>query len=130
MDWHINREQLEAAGEKDQSGHSLGWTGYTWNKLLFPDPDAVPRRLHAEGLKTSSTCIRPPAFSRGKQPIRRWRKAMGIDPATKKYVPFDITNKKFATNYIEPAPPSAGEAGHRLLVARLAAGANTRRCPA
>ena len=26
---------------------------------------------------------------------------MGIDPATKKYVPFDITNKKFATNYLD-----------------------------
>jgi len=26
-------------------------------------------------------------------------KAMGIDPATKKYVPYDITNKKFAENY-------------------------------
>ena len=25
---------------------------------------------------------------------------MGIDPATKKYVPFDITDKKFATNYM------------------------------
>ncbi len=27
--------------------------------------------------------------------------AMGIDPATKQYVPFDITNKKFATNYLD-----------------------------
>ena len=27
-------------------------------------------------------------------------RAMGIDPATQKYVPFDITNKKFATNYL------------------------------
>ena len=28
-------------------------------------------------------------------------KAMGIDPATKKYVPFDIAGKKFATNYMD-----------------------------
>jgi alpha-glucosidase len=27
-------------------------------------------------------------------------KAMGIDPATKKYIPFDITDKKYATNYM------------------------------
>ena len=27
-------------------------------------------------------------------------KAMGIDPATQKYVPFDITDKKFAINYM------------------------------
>jgi len=39
MGWHISKEQLQAAGEVDQSGHDLGWTGYTWNKVLFPDPD-------------------------------------------------------------------------------------------
>jgi alpha-glucosidase len=38
MDWHLNQEQLEARGEKDQSGHRLGWSGYSWNKLLFPIP--------------------------------------------------------------------------------------------
>ena len=38
-------------------------------------------------------------------------------------LPFDITDKKFATNYYEPDSPPAGEAGHRFLVARLAAGA-------
>ena len=27
-------------------------------------------------------------------------RAMGIDPATKKYVPFDPTDKRCATNYI------------------------------
>jgi alpha-glucosidase len=28
-------------------------------------------------------------------------RAMGIDPETRKYVPFDITDKKFATNYLD-----------------------------
>jgi alpha-glucosidase len=28
-------------------------------------------------------------------------RAMGIDPSTKKYVPFDITNKRFAENYFK-----------------------------
>ena len=53
MDWHISHEQLQAMGEVDQSGQRLGWTGYTWNKLLFPDPDAFLKKLHAEGLKTT-----------------------------------------------------------------------------
>ncbi len=56
-------------------------------------------------------------------------RAMGIDPATKKYVPFDITDKKFATNYMNLVHPSAGKAGHRLLVARLAAGAEMTKLP-
>lgn len=38
MDWHLSREQLEEKHEVDQSGHALGWSGYTWNPLLFPIP--------------------------------------------------------------------------------------------
>ncbi len=49
MDWHISQEQLKAMGEKDQSGYQLGWTGYTWNKVLFPDPDAFLKKVHDEG---------------------------------------------------------------------------------
>ena len=40
-------------GEVDQSGHDLGWTGYTWNKLLFPDPEQFLKKLHDEGLKVT-----------------------------------------------------------------------------
>ena len=41
MGWHISQEQLRLRwATSDQSGHDLGWTGYTWNKVLFPDPDA------------------------------------------------------------------------------------------
>ena len=54
MDWHLSGEQLEARGEKDQSGHRLGWTGYTWNKLLFPDPDQFLAKLHARSSEDQS----------------------------------------------------------------------------
>jgi alpha-glucosidase (family GH31 glycosyl hydrolase) len=100
MDWHINREQLEAMGEKDQSGHSLGWTGYTWNKLLFPDPTGFLMRLHADGLKTSLNMHPASGVQPWEEAYPAMAKAMGIDPATKKYVPFDITDKKYATNYM------------------------------
>ena len=57
-------------------------------------------------------------------------RAMGIDPALQKYVPFDITNKKFATNYMDVLAPSARKARRRLLVARLATGGQHTRPPA
>ena len=53
MDWHLSREQLQAMGETDQSGYELGWSGYTWNKVLFPDPNAFLKHLHEEGLKAT-----------------------------------------------------------------------------
>jgi len=100
MDWHINNEQLKAKGETDQSNHGLGWTGYTWNKLLFPDPTQFLARLHADGLKTSLNMHSASGVQPWEDAYPAMAKAMGIDPATKKYVPFDITDKKYATNYM------------------------------
>jgi alpha-glucosidase len=106
MGWHISGNQLKAAGEvdeavgKEQPAENLGWTGYSWNKTLFPYPDQFLTKLHAEGLK--ATLNLHPASG-----VRPWEdaypamaKAMGIDPASRKAVPFDITDKKFATNYM------------------------------
>jgi alpha-glucosidase len=101
MDWHINREQLEAMHEKDQSGHTLGWSGYTWNHLLFPDPDAFLKNLHEEGLKATLNLHPASGVQPWEAAYPAMAKAMGIDPATRNYVPFDITNKKFATNYMD-----------------------------
>ncbi|MFP5229812.1 MAG: TIM-barrel domain-containing protein [Acidobacteriota bacterium] len=99
MDWHINRLQLEAKGEKDQAGETLGWTGYTWNKLLFPDPQAFLQKLHSEGLKVTLNLHPASGIEPWEQAYPAMAKAMGIDPATKKYVAFDPTNKKWAENY-------------------------------
>jgi alpha-glucosidase (family GH31 glycosyl hydrolase) len=100
MDWHTSRDQLEAAGEVDQSGQSLGWSGYSWNKLLFPDPDQFLAKLHAEGLKTTLNLHPASGVQPWETAYPAMARAMGIDPATRKYVPFDITDKKFATNYM------------------------------
>ena len=99
MDWHLNIEQLKAAGEQDKSGHTLGWTGYTWNKFLFPDPDQFLSRLHDDHLKTSLNLHPASGIQPWESQYPEMARAMGIDPATRQYVPFDITDKKFTTNY-------------------------------
>jgi alpha-glucosidase len=106
MGWHISREQLEAQGLQDQSdpdhklGHQLGWSGYSWNKTLFPDPGQFLDKLHAAGLKTSLNMHPASGVQPWEDAYPAMATAMGIDPATKQYVPFDITDKKFATNYM------------------------------
>jgi alpha-glucosidase len=101
MDWHINEEQLKAMGETDQSGHGLGWSGYTWNKLLFPDPDAFLKKQHEDGLKATMNLHPASGIQPWEQAYPAMARAMGIDPATKKYIPFDPTDKKWATNYLD-----------------------------
>ncbi|HEU5452636.1 MAG TPA: TIM-barrel domain-containing protein [Terriglobales bacterium] len=100
MDWHPTFGVKWWENKKDPSGHTLGWTGYTWNPLYFPDPDWFLKWVHQQGLKT--TLNMHPAS--GVQPFEKaypeMARAMGIDPASKQYVPFDITDKKFAINYM------------------------------
>jgi alpha-glucosidase len=108
MDWHINIEQLKAMGETDQSdaaaralgvNHALGWSGYTWNKLLFPDPKQFLDNMHADGLKTTLNLHPASGIQPWEAAYPAMARAMGIDPATRKYVPFDPTNKKWVVNY-------------------------------
>jgi alpha-glucosidase (family GH31 glycosyl hydrolase) len=101
MDWHLTFDPRWWKSDEDQSGHRKGWTGYTWNKNLFPDPPAFLRWVHEQGLKTTVN-LHPAS---GVQPYEaaypEMARAMGIDPATKKYVPFDIASKKFTENYFK-----------------------------
>ena len=53
MDWHETWNSEEHPGLVDESGQGLGWTGYTWKKELFPDPENLLTTLHEYGLKTS-----------------------------------------------------------------------------
>ena len=101
MGWHTSQEQLQGMGEKDQSGHGLGWSGYTWNKTLFPDPDDFLAKLKAEGLKITLNLHPASGIEPWEKAYPDMAKAMGIDPATRQYVPFQITDKKFATNYMD-----------------------------
>src|ERR1700690_360766 len=53
MDWHPTFGAHWWDGKMDPSGHGLGWTGYSWNKLLFPDPEQFLADIHAQGLKST-----------------------------------------------------------------------------
>jgi len=99
MDWH-NTLGMHF-NVKDASGHAQGWTGYTWNHLLFPDPKTFLGNLHQEGLKVTLNMHPASGVQPWEEQYAAMARAMGQDPALKQYVPFDITNKKFAENYMD-----------------------------
>jgi len=100
MEWHKTFGLSWFSPEKDQSGHTKGWTGYSWNPLLFPYPEPFLKNLHDEGLKVTLNLHPASGVQPWEDAYPAMARAMGIDPATQKYVPFDITDKKFATNYM------------------------------
>jgi alpha-glucosidase (family GH31 glycosyl hydrolase) len=100
-DWHLNQTQLAAMNETDQASQHLGWTGYTWNPLLFPNPDQFLKHAHDAGLKVTLNLHPASGIEPWEKAYPTMATAMGINPDSKKYVPFDITDKKFATNYMD-----------------------------
>lgn len=77
------------------------WTGYTWNKTLFPDPPAFLKWVHAQGLRTTLN-LHP---AEGVQPFEKvyagFCRVLGLDPAARQPIPFRITDKRFVRHYFE-----------------------------
>ena len=53
MEWHETWRIGDRPDIKDEFGQRWGWTGYTWNRRLFPDPKATVSYLHNNGCKVS-----------------------------------------------------------------------------
>ena len=101
IDWHPTFNEVVGNNEEDASGHRLGWTGYSWNKLLFPDPASFLSSVHEQGLKTTLNIHPASGIQPWEDSYPAMARSMGIDPASQQYVPFNITDKKFADNYLK-----------------------------
>jgi alpha-glucosidase (family GH31 glycosyl hydrolase) len=91
MDWHL----------VDVGPGVNGWTGYTWNRELFPDPPAFLSWLHAQGLRTALNLH--PAL--GVRPYEaaypEMARRLGLDPTLQQTIPFEIADPDFAQAYFE-----------------------------
>ncbi|MBD3411145.1 MAG: DUF5110 domain-containing protein [Ignavibacteriales bacterium] len=101
MDWHKTYGLTFYNYTPDQAGQHLGWTGYTWDPNHFPDPEAFLDWCERRGLKTPLNLHPASGVQPHEERYPEMARAMGIDPATERYVPFDITDKKYAKNYFE-----------------------------
>jgi alpha-glucosidase (family GH31 glycosyl hydrolase) len=91
MDWHIT----------DTGNESSGWTGYTWNRVLFPDPVQLIEHIHRQGLKTALNLHPAEGVYPHEERYSDFAQAMGLDPATETPIPFDLGDPVFARAYFE-----------------------------
>lgn len=92
MDWHIT---------KPDARYGSGWTGYTWNKELFPDPEEFLTWLHKRGLHVTlndhpADGIRP--FEECYESVCQ---KMGLDAAKEKTVECELSDPLFVEAYFE-----------------------------
>lgn len=91
MDWHIT----------ETGNESSGWTGYTWNSDLFPDPQNFLEKLHALGLKTALNLHPASGIFPHESQYETMAERLNIDPTTEEPIPFDIANPDFTKAYFE-----------------------------
>lgn len=91
MDWHLVDIDPDIG---------TGWTGYTWNKELFPDPARFLGELHERGLAVTLNVHPADGVRRHEDAYPRMAEAVGIDPASGLPVAFDITSREFVDAYL------------------------------
>ncbi|MBN1155285.1 DUF5110 domain-containing protein [candidate division KSB1 bacterium] len=104
MDWHItSKPEWYDKGKmiKDQADQGIGWTGFTWNRNYFPDPEKFLQWTAVRDLNVCMNLHPASGIQPHEEQYPEMARAMGIDPNTKQYVPFDIVNKNFAENFLK-----------------------------
>ena len=93
MDWHL----VDDVDPK----YGSGWTGYTWNRDLFPDHVAFLDELHGRGLKTTLNVHPRDGIRAFESAYPKAAKRMGVDPASGEALEFDLTNPDYMAAYFD-----------------------------
>lgn len=93
MDWHLVADVDPKYGS--------GWTGYTWNRKLFPQPEQFLDSLHERNLKTTLN-LHPADGIRGfEDAYQEMGKALGVDVDIEEPIEFNIDERNFAEAYFK-----------------------------
>ena len=90
MDWHIIKNP-----------YTNGWTGYSWNKELFPNPERFLHALHDRGLRATLNLHPAQGVAPHEDAYESMCAAMGQDPKEKQTIDFNPTDEKYMRAYFE-----------------------------
>ena len=79
----------------DMDWHRDGWTGWSWNRTLLPDAEALLPWLHAQGLHVTLNLHPADGVGPQEDAYAAFTRDMGADPAARQTLPFDAGSKKY-----------------------------------
>jgi alpha-glucosidase (family GH31 glycosyl hydrolase) len=95
MDWH----ETYGLNETDPMGELKGWTGYTWNRKLFPEPQKFFKWTDQQHLKTALNLHPASGIPSMEERYGEFAKNYGFDTSRREYIPFNMSDKKWANTY-------------------------------
>lgn len=105
MDWHLVDVEEE---------YGSGWTGYTWNRELFPNPAGFLAWLHERGLHVTLNVHPADGVRAYEEMYEVMGKALGMneeDIKNKLPIAFDVSDEKFMEAYFTYLHHPQEEAG-------------------
>lgn len=88
MDWHLTHVP-----------YGSGWTGYTWNRRLFPNPERFLAELHRRGMHTTLNLHPAGGVEPHEEAYPAMCQALGRDPSEKRCIDFDAADDRFMQAY-------------------------------
>ncbi len=105
MDWHwVDIKRLLKGKKIDLGKKNLlgaGWTGYSWNRELFPDYKSFLQFLKQKNLKVTLNLHPASGVRCYEDQYEMMSQELGINPQSQKAIPFDITDRKFIECYFK-----------------------------
>lgn len=89
MDWHYT-----------EPGKG-GWTGYTFNRRLFPQPQKFLSWLKKENLQITFNLHPADGIKHFEENYPAMARHMGMDPATKQDIPWQASSKRFMQGWFD-----------------------------
>jgi alpha-glucosidase (family GH31 glycosyl hydrolase) len=98
MDWHT----LDA---RSGLGHAytLGWTGYTWDRTLLPDAEALLEELAADGIRVTLNDHPADGIRSHEECYPEFMRLLGRDPSSGEDPPFDAGDRAYMESFFQAA---------------------------
>jgi alpha-glucosidase (family GH31 glycosyl hydrolase) len=94
MEWHLTGEDIDPK-------YGSGWTGYTWNRKLFPDPERFMNWLHQKNMHVTINVHPAEGVCAHEEMYRDMAEELGVDYTNEDPIPFDISDRNFLDAYFK-----------------------------
>ncbi len=107
MDWHHHdwtyRGTEECKKHRALSGYghatNFGWTGYSWNKRLIPDPPSMLKKLHEKGITVTLNDHPHDGVRTHEDAYADFMRGMGLPADVGLDLEFDASDERYMTSF-------------------------------
>ncbi|MDR0834692.1 MAG: glycoside hydrolase family 31 protein [Candidatus Symbiothrix sp.] len=99
MGWHTQKEATTGMGHAGQ----YGWTGYTWNKNLIPNPKRLIQTLHDDNIYVALNDHPHDGIRKHEAYYSPFMQAMGVDTINSNELLFNAGERKYMDNFFKYA---------------------------